>query len=33
MCGIVGLFIKDPKFEPELGAMLATMLEVMSTLR
>jgi glutamate synthase domain-containing protein 1 len=30
MCGIVGLFIKDPKLEPELGAMLATMLEVMS---
>lgn len=30
MCGIVGLFIKDRKLEPDLGAMLATMLEVMS---
>ncbi|EWY40855.1 glutamine amidotransferase [Skermanella stibiiresistens SB22] len=30
MCGIVGLFIKSPKLEPELGALLATMLEVMS---
>ncbi|HEY5793381.1 MAG TPA: glutamine amidotransferase family protein [Bosea sp. (in: a-proteobacteria)] len=29
MCGIVGLFIKDPRLEPELGAMLATMLGVM----
>ncbi|RJF94711.1 glutamine amidotransferase [Oleomonas cavernae] len=30
MCGIVGLFIKDRKLEPDLGAMLVTMLEVMS---
>ncbi|MDR6952920.1 glutamate synthase domain-containing protein 1 [Ancylobacter sp. 3268] len=29
MCGIVGLFIKDPKLEPQLGAMLAEMLDVM----
>ncbi|MCS0500895.1 class II glutamine amidotransferase [Ancylobacter mangrovi] len=29
MCGIVGLFLKDPKLEPELGAMLAQMLDVM----
>ncbi len=29
MCGIVGLFIKDRRLEPELGAMLATMLGVM----
>jgi glutamate synthase domain-containing protein 1 len=29
MCGIVGLFIKDPKLEPELGALLASMLGVM----
>jgi glutamate synthase domain-containing protein 1 len=29
MCGIVGLFIKDPKLEPELGALLSTMLGVM----
>ena len=26
MCGIVGLFLKDPKLEPRLGAMLADML-------
>jgi methylamine---glutamate N-methyltransferase subunit A len=26
MCGIVGLFLKDPKLEPELGALLAGML-------
>jgi methylamine---glutamate N-methyltransferase subunit A len=26
MCGIAGLFLKDPKLEPELGAMLARML-------
>ncbi|MDI9349245.1 MAG: glutamine amidotransferase family protein [Candidatus Symbiobacter sp.] len=30
MCGIVGLFLKDKKLEPELGAMLAGMLVVMS---
>lgn len=30
MCGIVGLFLKDPKLEPELGAMLASMLCVMT---
>jgi len=29
MCGIAGLFIKDPKLEPKLGALLAKM---MSTL-
>src|SRR2546425_9608517 len=26
MCGIVGLFLKDPRLEPELGALLAGML-------
>ncbi|HUO23420.1 MAG TPA: glutamine amidotransferase family protein [Caulobacteraceae bacterium] len=30
MCGIVGLFLKDPSLEPSLGEMLAGMLEVMS---
>jgi asparagine synthetase B (glutamine-hydrolysing) len=25
MCGIAGLFIKDPKLEPKLGALLAKM--------
>ena len=30
MCGIVGLFIKDPALEPQLGALLAGMLEVMT---
>ncbi len=30
MCGIVGLFLKDPALEPELGALLAAMLGVMS---
>lgn len=30
MCGIVGIFLKDPKLEPELGAMLASMLCVMT---
>lgn len=30
MCGIVGLFLKDPALEPRLGSMLAAMLEVMS---
>ena len=29
MCGIVGLFLKDKKLEPELGAMLAQMLDIM----
>lgn len=29
MCGIVGLFIKDPRLEPELGSLLSTMLGVM----
>lgn len=30
MCGIVGLFLKDPALEPELGRLLAAMLEMMS---
>jgi glutamate synthase domain-containing protein 1 len=30
MCGIVGLFIKDPALEPQLGSMLAGMLEELS---
>lgn len=30
MCGIVGLFLKDPALEPQLGALLADMLEVMT---
>ncbi|RXG85921.1 class II glutamine amidotransferase [Bradyrhizobium zhanjiangense] len=30
MCGIVGLFLKQPKLEPELGAMLSDMLVVMN---
>lgn len=30
MCGIVGLFLKQPKLEPELGALLSDMLIVMS---
>jgi len=30
MCGIVGLFLKDRALEPQLGAMLAPMLEVMT---
>ncbi len=29
MCGIVGLFLKDPKLEPELGGLLAAMLGVL----
>ncbi|WP_428029045.1 class II glutamine amidotransferase [Ancylobacter sp.] len=29
MCGIVGLFLKQPKLEPELGAMLSQMLDIM----
>ncbi len=30
MCGIVGLFLKDPKLEPMLGAMLTDMLVTMT---
>jgi methylamine---glutamate N-methyltransferase subunit A len=30
MCGIVGLFLKDPKLEPQLGSLLADMLIKMS---
>jgi glutamate synthase domain-containing protein 1 len=30
MCGIVGLFLKDPSLEPQLGALTAAMLTVMS---
>lgn len=30
MCGIVGLFLKNEAMEPELGALLAGMLEVMT---
>jgi len=30
MCGIVGLFLKDPALEPRLGAMAAGMLTVLS---
>jgi methylamine---glutamate N-methyltransferase subunit A len=30
MCGIAGLFLKDRKLEPELGAMLAAMLSPLS---
>lgn len=30
MCGIVGLFLKDPKLEPRLGAMLTDMLVTMT---
>ena len=30
MCGIVGLFLKDPSLEPHLGAMLTDMLITMS---
>ncbi len=30
MCGVVGLFLKDKALEPELGAMVATMLETLS---
>jgi methylamine---glutamate N-methyltransferase subunit A len=29
MCGIVGLFLKDPALEPELGRLTATMLSTM----
>ena len=31
MCGIVGLFLKDPALEPELGHLLADMLVVMTS--
>jgi glutamate synthase domain-containing protein 1 len=30
MCGIAGLFLKNPALEPELGAMTAAMLDVLS---
>ncbi|WP_336490431.1 class II glutamine amidotransferase [Methylobacterium nigriterrae] len=30
MCGIVGLFLKNPKLEPQLGALLSGMLATMS---
>ncbi len=30
MCGIVGLFLKDPALEPELGHLTAGMLETMT---
>ena len=30
MCGIVGSFLKDPALQPELGALTAAMLEVMT---
>ena len=30
MCGIVGLFLKNPSLEPELGSMLTEMLVTMS---
>lgn len=30
MCGIVGLFLKNPKLEPQLGALLAVMLKTMT---
>ena len=30
MCGIVGLFLKDPRLEPQLGAMLTDMLITMT---
>ena len=30
MCGIVGLFLKDPALEPHLGQLTAQMLQVMS---
>ena len=29
MCGIVGLFLKDTKLEPELGALTAGMLRTL----
>ena len=30
MCGIVGLFLKDPALEPQLGGLLADMLVTMT---
>ena len=30
MCGIVGLFLKDDALQPELGALLSTMLITMT---
>ncbi|MFG5117859.1 glutamine amidotransferase family protein [Methylorubrum sp. POS3] len=30
MCGIVGLFLKNPKLEPQLGTLLADMLKTMT---
>jgi glutamate synthase domain-containing protein 1 len=30
MCGIVGLFLKDPSLEPRMGEMLTAMLVTMS---
>ena len=30
MCGIVGLFLKDPALEPRLGSLIADMLQVMT---
>ena len=30
MCGIVGLFIKNPKLESQLGALVAPMLSEMT---
>ncbi|RUP18395.1 MULTISPECIES: glutamine amidotransferase family protein [Methylobacterium] len=30
MCGIVGLFLKNPKLEPQLGSLLSNMLETMT---
>src|SRR5581483_6057985 len=30
MCGIVGLFLKDPALEPELGSLTETMLATLS---
>src|SRR4051794_324161 len=30
MCGIVGLFLKDPSLEPRLGGLVADMLAVMT---
>ncbi|MBC7740111.1 MAG: glutamine amidotransferase, partial [Candidatus Saccharibacteria bacterium] len=30
MCGIVGLFLKDPRLEPTLGALLTDMLITMT---
>src|SRR3954451_11123885 len=30
MCGIVGLYLKNPKLEPQLGSLLSKMLETMT---